>query len=92
MGDSMASGHVLVMSIWDDPDDHMLWLDSISPPGKTGKASGGPRGTCPTSSGNPAELVRDHPHAHVTFSDIKFGEICSTFPCPTEGDDELFFT
>ena len=90
MGDSLARGHVLVMSIWDDHAANMLWLDSIDPPSKTGKASGGPRGTCPTTSGVPADVEREHPHAHVTFSDIKFGELCSTFHCPgEEEEDEL---
>ena len=90
MGESMANGHVLVMSIWDDHEADMLWLDSTSPATKTGKASGGPRGTCATSSGRPSDVESQHPHAHVTFSDIKFGEICSTFNCP--GEEELIFT
>ena len=31
MGDSMERGHVLVMSLWDDHDVNMLWLDSDYP-------------------------------------------------------------
>ena len=34
MGESLARGHVLVMSLWDDHDANMLWLDSNYPPGK----------------------------------------------------------
>ena len=31
MGDAMEKGMALVMSIWDDHDAHMLWLDSSYP-------------------------------------------------------------
>ena len=31
MGESMERGHVLVMSMWDDHDANMLWLDSNYP-------------------------------------------------------------
>lgn len=31
MGDAMVDGMVLVMSIWDDHDANMLWLDSTYP-------------------------------------------------------------
>ena len=31
MGDSMARGQVLVLSLWDDHEAHMLWLDSDYP-------------------------------------------------------------
>merc|ERR1719422_2722765 len=30
MGESLARGHVLVMSLWDDHEANMLWLDSNS--------------------------------------------------------------
>ena len=32
MGESLARGHVLVMSLWDDHAANMLWLDSDYPP------------------------------------------------------------
>merc|ERR1739842_204799 len=31
MGESLKRGHVLVMSMWDDHDANMLWLDSDYP-------------------------------------------------------------
>ena len=34
MGESLARGHVLVMSLWDDHDANMWWLDSNYPPGE----------------------------------------------------------
>ena len=36
MGESLARGHVLVMSLWDDHEANMLWLDSNYPPGNKG--------------------------------------------------------
>ena len=36
MGESLARGHVLVMSLWDDHEANMLWLDSNYPPGNQG--------------------------------------------------------
>ena len=35
MGESMKNGMVLVMSIWDDHEANMLWLDSTYPTDKT---------------------------------------------------------
>ena len=54
MGDAMANGMVLVMSIWDDHAANMLWLDSTYPTTKT--SIGGPRGTCATTSGKPSDV------------------------------------
>jgi len=77
MGESMARGHVLVMSLWDDHAVNMLWLDSLYPP-----ASPNPhdmRGSCPETSGVPAEVEVSAASASVTFSDVRFGPIGSTF-------------
>lgn len=35
MGEAMKNGMVLVMSIWDDHEANMLWLDSTYPITKT---------------------------------------------------------
>ena len=35
MGNAMDRGMVLTMSILDDPDTYMLWLDSNFPPDKS---------------------------------------------------------
>lgn len=68
---------LIVMSIWDDHYANMLWLDSTYP--TTNTAPGGPRGTCATSSGVPADVEGQSPGASVTYSNIKFGPINSTF-------------
>ena len=75
MDDAYDKGMVLVMSIWDDHDVNMLWLDSIYPP------TGGPgsrRGTCSNTSGVPSEIEKTAAASHVTFSNIRFGPIGST--------------
>jgi len=77
MGEALGRGVVLVMSLWDDHAVNMLWLDSDYPPDKTGP--GVARGPCPTSSGKPEDVERDHPDANVKYFNIKWGEIGSTF-------------
>ena len=76
MDDAFDKGMVLVMSIWDDHDANMLWLDSTYP--TDGATPGSHRGTCATTSGVPADVEKASPNAHVTFSDIRFGAIGST--------------
>ena len=80
MGGSLDRGMVLVMSLWDDHDVHMLWLDSTYPPDKSPTAPGVARGTCPTTSGVPDQVESQYPDASVTYSNIKYGELGSTYP------------
>jgi len=77
MGESMKNGMVLVMSIWDDHEANMLWLDSTYPTDKT--TWGGPRGTCPTTSGVPKDVESQHPNSSVKYGDIRIGEIGTTY-------------
>ena len=77
MSSAMSGGMTLVMSIWDDHYSDMLWLDSTYPTTKTGP--GGPRGTCAATSGVPADVEASSPGASVTYSNIKFGPINSTY-------------
>merc|ERR1719447_714743 len=77
MGDSMARGHVLVMSLWHDDLVQMKWLDA-----ELGEDPGRTRGSC---SGDQIDF--DSPEAHnayVTFSNVRYGEIGTTVPdCAT---------
>merc|ERR1719213_484973 len=50
MGESLARGHVLVMSLWDDHEANMLWLDSNYPPDCDTDVPGCARGPCPEDS------------------------------------------
>lgn len=70
---------VLVMSLWDDHEDQMLWLDSCDPPDAPESDPGVCRGTCPTSSGLPADVEKQHPDAKYVMSNIKFGDIGTTY-------------
>merc|ERR1712097_223101 len=73
---ALENGVVLVMSLWDDHEANMLWLDSTYP--VNGTAVGDKRGTCSTSSGVPKDVEEKHGKAKVAFSDIRVGPIGST--------------
>jgi len=79
MSQALQKGMVLVMSLWDDHYANMHWLDSINPDGAAETKLGAKRGECPTSGGSPAQVESEGGSASVTFSNIKFGEINSTF-------------
>jgi cellulose 1,4-beta-cellobiosidase len=77
MGKALAQPMVLVMSLWDDHAVNMLWLDSTYPTDAAGKP-GAARGTCPTTSGVPADVESQAPNSKVIYSNIRFGPIGST--------------
>ncbi|ESK92213.1 cellulose -beta-cellobiosidase precursor [Moniliophthora roreri MCA 2997] len=79
MGSAFSRGMVLVMSLWDDHEAEMLWLDSNYPLDKDATTPGVARGTCSADSGDPQTVESQHASASVTFSNIKFGPIGSTF-------------
>ncbi|CAE6368679.1 unnamed protein product [Rhizoctonia solani] len=79
MDKSFQAGVVLVMSIWDDHAAHMLWLDSNYPLDRDPSQPGVARGTCSNTSGSPQPLEIESPNASVTFSNIRFGDIGSTY-------------
>jgi len=73
---ALDAGVVLVMSLWNDHLAHMLWLDSTYPVDSTNPWD--QRGTCPTTSGVPADTEAKYADAKVLFSDIKVGPLGST--------------
>merc|ERR1712159_865118 len=80
MGEAMKRGMVLVMSMWDDYEVGMIWLDATDPyPIPAGK-HGAPRGTCNQTAGIWSNVEKMHPHAWVKYSNVKYGEIGSTTP------------
>ena len=79
MGNALAQGMVLVMSLWDDHYADMLWLDSNYPTNASATAPGVSRGTCSTDSGKPATVESESASAKVIFSNIKVGPIGSTY-------------
>ena len=66
---------VLVMSLCDDYEAHMLWLDSSYPPDKLPSTPRVTRDTCSTSSCAPEQVESQYPDASVTYSNIKYGEL-----------------
>jgi cellulose 1,4-beta-cellobiosidase len=85
MGSAMKNGMVLVLSIWDDYTAQMLWLDSSYPLDKDPSLPGITRGSCPTSSGVPADVESQQGNAQVIYSNIKFGDIGTTYKGSTGG-------
>ncbi|CAL5873532.1 uncharacterized protein PFLUO_LOCUS7812 [Penicillium psychrofluorescens] len=79
MSTALSGGMVLVMSLWDDYYADMLWLDSDYPTNATATDPGVARGTCSTSSGDPATVESQSGSANVVFSNIKVGPIGSTY-------------
>ncbi|KAF8597974.1 cellobiohydrolase I-II [Ceratobasidium sp. AG-I] len=79
MGKAFDNGMVLVMSIWDDHAANMLWLDSNYPVDADASKPGVARGTCATTSGVPSDVESSAASATVKFSNIKFGDIDSTY-------------
>ena len=67
MGAAMARGMVLCMSVWWDEGGYMEWLDS------------GEAGPCEAGEGSPENILKAEPDPDVIFSNIKWGEIGSTF-------------
>ncbi|CAE6420252.1 unnamed protein product [Rhizoctonia solani] len=79
LGQSFDNGMVLVLSIWDDHAANMLWLDSNYPTSGNPATPGIARGSCPTTSGVPADVESKSPNASVTYSNIRFGDLGSTY-------------
>ncbi|WPH04368.1 Hypothetical protein R9X50_00725800 [Acrodontium crateriforme] len=80
MSAATSKGMVLVMSLWDDSSAaRMLWLDGDYPTTKASSTPGVARGTCPADSGKPSDVESSSPNAYVTFSNIKFGPLGSTY-------------
>ncbi|KAJ7600734.1 cellulase CEL7A [Mycena floridula] len=75
----MTKPMVLVLSIWDDHAANMLWLDAPYPPTKDASSPGVSRGTCSPSSGAPPTVEAAASGVQVVYSNIKFGDIGSTF-------------
>lgn len=76
MGDAMTRGMVLAMSIWWDESGFMNWLDS------------GEAGPCLPDEGDPKNIVKVEPSPEVTYSNLRWGEIGSTFEAESDDDGD----
>jgi cellulase len=70
MGQALGRGMVLIFSIWNDGGQFMNWLDS------------GSNGPCSSTAGNPSLIESQTPGTYATFSNIRWGDIGSTFQEP----------
>merc|ERR1719414_389333 len=78
MGEALARGMTLVLSLWDDADSHMLWLDSTQPADASPSTPGAARGPCPVTGGDPSVVRQQHSNAWVEYFNVKYGELDST--------------
>lgn len=81
MGESIGRGMTLVLSLWDDKDDHMLWLDGTEggDPDKPGVV----RGPCSATSGNPSDVRQKQANAYAEYYNFRYGELDSTLNAPS---------
>eukprot|EP01133_Synstelium_polycarpum_P002480 gene2480-2821_t len=79
MGKAISEGMVLVMSLWDDANSTMNWLDSYDKDATDLNKPGVIRGSCAKDAGDINKVRAENPDAFVTFSNIKVGPIGSTF-------------
>ncbi|KAH4284804.1 hypothetical protein HBH70_138480 [Parastagonospora nodorum] len=73
MGDALSRGMVLALSVWWDQSGFMKWLDA------------GNSGPCNATEGDPKVIQQIEKSPTVTFSQIKWGEIGSTFGAANNG-------
>ncbi|KAJ3345591.1 hypothetical protein HDU83_003918 [Entophlyctis luteolus] len=79
---ALSQGMVLSLSLWDDNTAGMNWLDSYYPEDAT--VAGTVRGPCPWFNWTTQTTSLRSTYgssASVTYSDIRFGTLCSTFDC-----------
>lgn len=79
MGKAFDDGMVLVMSLWDDYDVNMHWLNSPYPTDADPSKPGVGRGDCSITSGKPADVESKYPGATVVYSNVRTGPFGSTF-------------
>ena len=76
MGESLDRGQLAALSLWDDVEMDMLWLDAAYPLDKAVTDPGMKRGDCPGGTSITPIYVRNtHPDGHVIFTNAAIGEI-----------------
>jgi cellulose 1,4-beta-cellobiosidase len=85
MGESLKRGMVLVLSIWDDHEANMLWLDSDYPLEANPNDPGVKRGPCGRDTGKPDDVEKNNPNAYTQYSNVRFGTIGSTVQFEADG-------
>merc|ERR1712151_653406 len=89
MGKSLDRGHVMAISLWDDVEVNMLWLDSAFPLNKPATDPGVQRGDCQGGEeSTPTYLRQNYPDGWVSFQNAFVGPIGSFLsqpPTPSPG-------
>lgn len=88
LGEALDRGMVFVLSLWDDSAASMQWLDASAPQDMPASSAGVSRGPCSSDSGKPEAERAQYPDAHVTFSNIRYGDLGTTtlgVPAPSAG-------
>jgi len=81
MGESLRRGHVLAISLWDDVDVSMMWLDSWFPRDKDKNTPGISRGPCKGGDeSTPTYVRKKFPEAVVKYTNFAVGCIGCTTP------------
>merc|ERR1712012_234763 len=84
MGESLDRGHVMAISLWDDVEVNMLWLDSAFPLDKPEDAPGVQRGDCPGGvESTPTYVRQNYPDGWVSFQNAFVGPIGSFLSQPS---------
>merc|ERR1719197_39347 len=84
MGESLDHGHVMAISLWDDVEVNMLWLDSAFPLDKPATDPGVQRGDCPGGvESTPTYLRQNYPDGWVSFQNAFVGPIGSFLSQPS---------
>merc|ERR1712070_1070421 len=78
MGEALDRGMVLVVSLWDDINVYMNWLDSYD--GCDPSEPGCKRGSCDPEVGKPETLRNEHPGSSYSFLNLKVGDLDTTNP------------
>merc|ERR1719291_1571064 len=85
MGESLDRGHVMAISLWDDVEVNMLWLDSAFPLDLPATDPGVQRGDCPGGEeSTPQYLRQNHPDGWTSFTNAFVGPIGSFLVHPTQ--------
>merc|ERR1719330_1183718 len=84
MGESLDRGHVMAISLWDDVEVNMLWLDSAYPLDKPATDPGVQRGDCPGGvESTPTYVRQNFPDGWVSFQNAFVGPIGSFLTQPS---------